>query len=143
MKTLKTQFSTVVKTVLILTLLLSFSCSKDDDNSEPQGVTYVTLPASVINTYTGTLAYQTPSATVPIENTNGTATIVATGDKVYKITFSDGVPELTGFRFISSNGNFTSATTGNSSEGVSINGGTELSVGITANGSNWSFSGDN
>ncbi len=140
MHILKRKFSIVLKSVVILTLLVSFSCSSDDDggNGGAEGTVIVSLPDSAVGEYTGELSYT--SGALPTENDSGTATIVKTGDNVYKITFSDGVPELTGFRFIASNGNFTSASTGNSSEGVSING-SSLSVGVTEGTSNWAFSG--
>lgn len=140
MDILKTKLGTVLKVTLLIAVLFSFSCSKDDDASPTPGTTFVALPASALGTYTGALTYTTPTNPMPTENVSGTATITSTGDNVYSITFSDGIPELTGFRFISSNGTYASADATDSSEGVSISG-ADLSVGLTKNGSNWSFSG--
>jgi len=144
MNILKTNFKTLSKTVVLLTLLFTFSCSKDDDSTmdEPvPGTTFVDLPEAVLGEYTGELSFQSSTNPFPVENEEGTATITKTGDKLYKITFSDGVSELTGFRFIKSNDDFVSSAEGNSSEGVSISG-ASLAVGFTENANVWAFSGD-
>ena len=140
MNILKAKFSTVLKVVMVCAVLFSFSCSGDDDGggSEP-GITFVELPASALGEYEGVLTYSTTG----VVNDSGTATIVSTGNNVYKVTFSDDVPELTGFRFIKSeDGRFASASSDDSSEGVAIDNG-NLALELTQNGNTWNFSGSN
>jgi len=142
MNILKTNFKTL--SVVLLTFLFTFSCSKDDDSPKDEpapGTTFVSLPETVLGEYTGELSFQSSTNPFPVENEEGTATITRTADKVYKITFSDGVSELSGFQFIKSNSDFVSSSEGNSSEGVSISG-SALAVGFTENGNVWAFSGD-
>ena len=72
------------------------SCKKD-----------ISLPSGSLTTYVGDLAY-TPTSGMPIANTSGTATI--SGSKgSYTVSFSDGVPSLTGLKFDKeSGGNYAS-----------------------------------
>lgn len=145
MNILKTKISVVFKSLIVLALLCNFSCSSDDDSSgdSTPDVVFATLPSNALGDYTGELTYTTTG--VPTANPDGTATITSTGDKVYSITFSDGVPSLTGQRFIMSedgtSGNFTSADAqGEATDGISIEG-NSLSIGITENGNSTGFSG--
>ena len=141
---LKMKSQPILKVVFMLTLLLSFSCSKDDDDSDndTSDSLFETLSSDLIGEYTGLLTFQSTDAVGPTLNSEGTATITSTGDAVYTITFSDDVPEITDLRFIVSDGEYTSASTSGSIQGISISDGM-LSVGVTDSGNNWSFSGSN
>jgi len=136
MKTQNNFLKNLGKVAVILSVLFITSCGSDDDGTE---VGFVEVPAALLTTYTGNLLYNSNSGMV-IENTGGgRATLSRSGDS-YTISFNDDVPSVTGIIFIAgSNGTFTSASVGSSaSAGISVEAGA-LGVGITINGSTWSF----
>jgi len=108
----------MLKFFIVLTVFCS--CSDDDDPiTSVDGATSVELPSSLVTSYSGVLQYNVNF--IPVTNElDGTATIVETGDKTYTITFSDDVPEITGLTFIENGGTYASASTSDSSEGVSL-----------------------
>lgn len=127
----------ISKVIMAFAFILFLSCSKDE-NGVPDGAKFVELPASLTTSYNGILQYnvnQTPQVT----ESNATATLTKTGDKVYKVTFSNNVPEIGGLRFIENNGTFDSASGSGSAEGISLRSG-DLSVGITNGDKQWQFS---
>jgi len=135
MKTQNIFFRNVSKVVLVLSILFMTSCGSDDDGTE---VGVVELPAALLTSYTGNLVYTPIDGSGITENTNGTATLSRSGD-TYTVSFSDGVPSLTGITFITgSNGTFSSASAGSSSSGIVVEE-DDLRIGVTISGSNWSF----
>ena len=122
MKTLKTNLSTILKSLLILSLIFNMSsCSGDDDNNDDDtnGVTNgVALPANKVTTYTGILSY-TPSTGDEIESVSSTATISGSSSN-YTITFSDGVPSISGITFILVGGDYVYVNPDDTSEGIII-----------------------
>ncbi|WP_346883733.1 hypothetical protein [uncultured Algibacter sp.] len=136
MKTLKTSLSAILKSLLILGLIFNMSsCSGDDDNNNDDdtngAITGVALPARLITTYTGFLSY-TPSTGDEIESTNSTATISGSSSN-YTISFSDGVPSISGITFVLVDGNYVYVNPEDDSEGVIINttDNVGLSIGLT------------
>jgi len=126
-----------LKFLLILTVLCSCSDS-DDSGPAPEGATSVELPSDLVDSYSGALQYIVNQLPVTTE-ADGTATLVETGDKVYKVTFSNDVPEITGLTFIENDGTYASASASNSIEGVSLRSGS-LTVGLTVGDERWAFS---
>ena len=125
------------KVVVILSVLFITSCGSDDDGAVVDQ--FVTLPTTLLTSYTGNLVYTPGDGSGPIINTSGSATIAVSGN-TYTISFSDGVPSLSGFVFLSgANGNFVSASSGVSTTGVSVEDG-DLAVGATIGGNTWAFS---
>ncbi|WP_298541126.1 hypothetical protein [uncultured Aquimarina sp.] len=135
MKTQNIFFRNVNKVVLVLSILFMASCGSDDDGTE---VGFVELPATLLTSYTGVLGYNPVDGSGITENTSGTATLSRSGN-TYTVSFSDGVPSLTGITFITgSNGTFSSASTGSSSDGIVV-GEDDLRVGVQMSGNTWSF----
>lgn len=136
MKTQNNFIKNLGKVVLVLSVLLMSSCSSDDDGPADQ---FVTLPAAVLTSYTGNLVYTPGDGSGPVINTSGTATVAVSGN-TYTISFSDGVPSLSGLVFLAgTNNNFISASAGQSSTGISVEDG-DLAVGATISGNTWAFS---
>ncbi len=131
------KMNTITRVMFVLITFAFMSCS-DDENVSPEGARFVDLPSNLVTSYDGVLQYnvnQVPQVT----ESDATATVSKTGDKVYKVSFSDGVPEVTGLRFIENNGTFASASDSGSSEGVSLRL-NDLSVGIRNGDKHWQFS---
>ncbi|WP_378172839.1 hypothetical protein [Aquimarina sp. SS2-1] len=134
MKTKNNFFKNLSKVVLVLSILMIASCGSDDDGAVDAGVI---LPAELVTTYDGSLTYAPTNGTTII-NTSGTATITRSGNS-YTISFSDGVPSITGVTFIQTGDTvFVSASVGTPTSGIAIND-AELSVGITIDGNVWTF----
>ncbi|WP_143569867.1 hypothetical protein [Tenacibaculum agarivorans] len=125
----------ISKVVFFLTLVILVSCS---DDNVPEGARFVNVPDNLITSYDGVLQY-TINSVPQVTESNATATLSKTGDKTYKVTFSDGVPEIKGLQFIENNGTFASAAGNGSTEGVSLRT-NNLSVGVTNNDKQWQFS---
>ena len=127
----------VGKIVLVLTVLLTTSCGSDDDAATADA--FVTLPEPLLTSYTGALNYTSSDGSLPIINTSGTATVALSGN-TYTINFSDDVPTISGLVFLqNSNGDFISASAGQSASVISLEDG-DLAIGATINGNTWSFS---
>ncbi len=139
MKIQKNVFKNIGKVVLVLSVLLITSCGSDDDGDDVIADAFVTLPSEVLDTYEGTLSYTPANGMGVVAETDGTATISRTGD-TYTINFSDGVPSITGLRFIeSSTGAYASVGANGSALGIDI-GVDDLAVGATIGGNVWAFS---
>ncbi|WP_299220759.1 hypothetical protein [uncultured Aquimarina sp.] len=137
MKTQNNFFKNLGKVVLVLSVLLMASCGDDDDGTAVDQ--FVTLPTQVLTSYTGNLVYTPGDGSGPIINTSGTATVAVSGN-TYTISFSDGVPSLSGLVFLAGpNNNFVSASAGQSTTGISVEDG-DLAVGATNSGNTWAFS---
>ncbi|WP_346883417.1 hypothetical protein [uncultured Algibacter sp.] len=125
---INTQFISKLKVfVFFATALLSFnSCSSDDDNGDGDCLPGISaISADAIRAYQGAL---TLNATEVI-NQDGTATITESGCKTYTISFSDGVPSITGVRFITTNnGESFTYVNANATTTVTINEDGRLSV---------------
>ncbi len=132
MKTIQ-NLNAVSKIVFALIFFTFISCS-DDKNVAPEGAQFVDLPNSLLTDYNGSVNYNNT-----IIEVDATATISKTGNKVYKVSFSDEVPEITGLHFIENDGTFASASGSDSAEGVGLRTG-NLSVGVTNDGKQWQFS---
>ncbi len=134
MKTQNIFFRNLSTVVLVLSIFLTTSCGDDDDGVVDAGVI---LPAALVTTYNGSLSYN-PAGDTPIVNVNATATISGSG-RTYTISFSDGVPSITGVVFLQTEDNvFVSTSVGVSTSQIAINDG-ELSLGVVIEGDNWSF----
>lgn len=133
MKTLKA-FTILI---LIVSLSATFACSNKDDNPKPTAI--VNLPAAVITTYKGSLSYSGKDGTVKANGDDGTATITKNGSN-YTITFSDGVPALSGLSFIANSGDYASVGENGSVAGVSIRS-SRIDISVTMDGNVWGFSG--
>ncbi|WP_299188872.1 hypothetical protein [uncultured Aquimarina sp.] len=137
MKTQNNFLKNLSKVALVLSILLISSCGSDDDGTPAEE--FVTLPAQVLTSYTGNLVYTPGDGSGPIINTSGTATVAVSGN-TYTISFSDGVPSISGLVFLAGSGNnFVSASAGQSTTGISVEDG-DLAVGATNNGNTWAFS---
>jgi len=124
------------KVALVVSVLFISSCSSDDDN--PVEDQFVTLPAAVVTTYDGELTYTPASGMGLVVNEPGTATISGSGS-TYTISFSNGVPSITGLRFIGSgNGSYATVSTNGSVAGIDIEN-DELTVGATVGSDVWAF----
>ena len=127
------------KAALLAFVFAASACGSKKDDSAPASVV-VELPAAVVSTYSGQLSYT--SAASPIGTANGRATIAKTGDKTYSITFSDGVPALTGLKFQTATGSsYATVASDGSTAGMTISP-TTLNVGVTKGSETWGFSGD-
>ena len=99
----------------------------------------VSLPSSVKTSYVGTLGYSSSSGT-PITNAvSGIATI--SGSKGhYTVSFSNGVPALSGLRFEKKNGSYATVSKNGSSTGIVVDGDMFI-IGAYKDGESWSFTG--
>lgn len=136
MKNLKTIF----KSILILCLITSLaSCSNDDDG----GSDLTSIPSSFLKTYTGNLVYTSSNGNLISVTETGTATISGTNSN-YTITFSDGVPAVTGLQFMANDDDgtsFVSIGVNNSVTGINLDdNGLRLNIVIDLN--TWSFTTD-
>ncbi len=115
------------------------ACSSDDDASPASA--FVELPSTVVGTFTGDLSYTKPGA-MPISNSgDGTATLTKTGDKTYSISFSDGVPTITGLKFQSaSSGSYATVASDGSTAGMTLSS-NSMAVSVTKGTETWGFSG--
>lgn len=114
------------------------SCSSDDDNDGDGDETeIVTIPAAQATTYIGTLTY-TGSEGQIVNPTDGTATISGSSSN-YTISFSDGVPSISGLTFTSTNQTFVA--TGSSNVVIVIDD-SSLTLNVQNGGDNWVFDGD-
>ncbi len=135
--------NTIVKSVLIFSIIVSaFSCSSDDDNNNSDDddlpASGVTLPADRLTTYTGVLAYE-PSSGEDIVNLTGTAKITGSSSN-YTISFSDNVPSISGITFSLINGQYVYVNPKDSDEGITIDEDNELTVGMTIDNNETAFS---
>jgi len=126
------------KVTLVLSILFISSCGSDDDAVVPAVDLFVTLPAEVVTTYDGVLTYNPADGMDIVVNEPGTATISGSGN-IYTISFSNGVPSITGLRFIGSgNGSYATVGGNGSAAGIDIEG-DELTVGAEVDGDSWAF----
>jgi len=139
---MKTQliFRTSILSLAILILGSFASCKKDEVADEPNNSSAetVSLPASNVTTYDGDLSY-VPAAGSPILTNDGEATITQSGN-TYTITFSDGVPGLSGLQFTLDDGEYATISSGSSLSGIVVDGNT-IDIGVVKDGNNWSFAG--
>lgn len=139
--------SSTLSSFLHKVLLLAFlcgvapACSNDDDSASPASA-YVELPSNVVGKFTGDLSYTKPG-TMPIANSgDGTATLTKTGDKTYSVSFSDGVPTITGLRFQSgTTGSYATVSSDGSTAGMTLSS-NNLAVSVTKGSETWGFNGD-
>lgn len=142
MKSKNNVLKNLSKVAIVLSVFLITSCGSDDDSGDDVVTDlFATLPAETVTTYTGSLAYTPSNGMGVIVVTDGTATISQSGGS-YTISFSDGVPSITGLRFLGNEGAYASVSADGSSLGITIDD-DELAVGATIGGNAWSFSGDN
>lgn len=134
MNFLKKKFSITTALVLLLGVFLFSSCNKAEEVVESL---YASLPNATVGEYEGELTYNGSS----VITTQGTATITSTGDKTYKITFSDDVPAITNVKFSVAGDTYTSVSVSGSTGAITVTG-SSLSVGITAGEGTWAFAGD-
>ncbi|MFD2561818.1 hypothetical protein [Aquimarina rubra] len=136
MKTKNNLLKNLSKVVLVLSVLMIVSCGdNDDDGAVAQ---FATLPAETVITYNGELSYTSADGMNIVAGVDGTATISGSGT-VYSISFSNGVPSITGLRFIGSgNGSYATVSTDGSAAGIEIENG-NLTVGAQVNGNSWGF----
>ncbi len=121
--------------LLAFTALLFLSACKKEDLDD----LFDELPAEYVATYTGSLGYNITTPT-PIANaTSGQATITQS-NKVVTISFSNGVPSITGLRFKKSGSNYASIATDGSVAGINFEG-TKANIGYTKDGNTWAFTG--
>jgi hypothetical protein len=121
--------SKFLSAAVVAIALISTSCSKDK---------VVALPSENVTSYTGDLGYT--GSSLPIANPgNGKATISQSGTNV-TISFSDGVPSISGIKFQKSGSNYVSVSEDGSVAGISFSG-DNVSIGVTKDGGTWSFSG--
>lgn len=115
--------------ILCLVAVLTFNSCKDDDDDGNSIVDCIPgtaeLASSALGDYTGVLG-------TGALNIAGTATITETSCKTYTVSFSDGVPSITGVRFIATSDNtvFTYVTS-NATTTININGSGRLTVAKT------------
>jgi len=143
MKTLQLIYSNTTK-IFLLSIIIGFiSCSKDDDGGNDNSNS--SLPATLVKTYTGVLAYDDLSGSTTVANTSGTATIVSTGNNTYRINFSDNVPSITDitFNYNSNSVSYVSAVDTDTKEiGITLIDGGSLIIGADINGDEWGFNGN-
>ncbi|WP_299251386.1 hypothetical protein [uncultured Aquimarina sp.] len=136
MKTRNNFLKNLSKVVLVLSVLFITSCGSDDDGVVADA--FVTLPTDLLTTYNGELTYTPGDGMGIVAGVDGTATISGSGS-TYTISFSDGVPSLTGLRFIGNgNGSYASVATDGSSAGISIES-DELRIGARVGSDSWGF----
>ncbi|MBW1298186.1 hypothetical protein [Aquimarina litoralis] len=124
------------KVILVLSVLFMSSCGNDDDGTPVDA--FVTLPSSLVTTFDGELTYTPANGMGIVAGVDGTATISGSGN-TYTISFSDGVPSITGLRFIGSgNGSYATVGTDGSAAGITIEN-DELTIGATISGNAWAF----
>ncbi|WP_344929653.1 hypothetical protein [Aquimarina addita] len=133
-------FKNLGKVAIVLSVFFIISCGSDDDGDDVTADVFVTLPTETVSTYTGSLGYTPADGMGVVGVTDGTATITQSGSS-YTISFSDGVPSITGLRFLGSDGAYASVSSDGSSLGISLDDG-ELAIGATIDGNTWAFSGD-
>lgn len=136
MKTITTISKTILRASLVLILIFTASCSKDDDNSNDTEA-FVALPANSLTTYTGDLNYSGTAGTIVVLD-SATATITGQGT-TYTINFSDGAPSINNVRFSLVNGTYITAGTSNIVITIADE---ALSIQAQQNGNNWVFDGD-
>ncbi|WP_299902311.1 hypothetical protein [uncultured Aquimarina sp.] len=130
-------FGKLTKVMLVLSVMFISSCGSDDDGTVP-AEPFVALPSEVLTTFSGELTYTPASGMGIVAGVQGTATISVSGTN-HTISFSDGVPSITGIRFLgSSNGNYASVGTSGSVAGIVIEG-NELTIGATMDSNVWAF----
>lgn len=126
------------QTLLLLVLLSSvFACSNEKDD-DPKSSASVEVPSTLVTTYTGALSYTKSDGTFKA-NEEGKATLTKSGS-TYTITFSDGVPSVSGLRFSSANGAYATTSSDGSVAGISVKDPT-LDINVTKSDATWSFSG--
>lgn len=139
-------YSVSKKFICVLTLLIFItSCSSnDDDNDSSIGGDFATLPQSLLKTYTGLLAYNNSDETIDIATFSGTAELISTGNKTYKINFSDGVPPINNLRFVKIGGVYViDYSDGTQDKELYLpQEGNSLTVEVDVNGSEWGFDGE-
>ncbi|WP_159092349.1 hypothetical protein [Aquimarina sp. Aq107] len=136
MKTQNNFLKNLSKVVLVLSVLFISSCGSDDDGTPAEE--FVTLPASLVTTFDGELTYTPANGMGIVAGVDGTATISGSGS-TYTISFSDGVPSITGLRFIGSgNGTYATVGTDGSAAGIDIEN-EELTIGAQVGGNSWAF----
>lgn len=97
------------------------------------------LPAEYVATYTGSLGYNITTSN-PITNTTSGQATITQSNKVVSISFSNGVPSITGLRFKKSGSNYASIATDGSVAGINFEG-TKANIAYTKDGNNWAFTG--
>jgi len=135
MKTKNLLLRGVIVAMLVMAMVTSCKEDVEAQNDEQE----VTLPATVLTSYEGALTYN-GSAGQNVLTAEGTATISRTGD-TYTISFSDGVPSVTGLRFVLDDGAYVTVGSDDSVAGISIDG-EDLDIGVSSSGTNWMFSGE-
>ena len=142
MKTISNKTKTLFKTsFLMLALIIGFtSCGSDDDGDDggSDNTTSATIPSDDLTGYVGTVTYTGPDGTIAIPSVAEADISGSAGN--YTISFSNGVPPITGLNFILENGVFI--TQGSSNSVVVIDNG-ELTVSVQSGGENWVFDGVN
>lgn len=135
-----------LRQILVLTIASSMSfisCEKNNDTGPGNNVP-VELPAERIGTYTGQLAYYNLSSNVAVANDiSGKATIEKTGDKTYRITFSDGAPIISNLKFkLVTAGSYATINADGSIAGMTLDS-EDLSIAVTTanRNENWAFTG--
>ncbi len=115
----------------LTSLLFLSACKKEDLFDE--------LPAEYVTTYTGSLGYNITGAN-PISNLTSGQAIITQSNKVVTISFSNGVPSISGLRFKKSGSNYASIATDGSVAGINFEG-SKANIGYTKDGNTWAFSG--
>jgi len=96
-----------------------------------------TIPSSDLTGYVGTLNYAGNGETIVVPSGAEANISGSIGD--YTISFSDGVPSITGLDFVLANGVFV--TQGSNNSAVIIEDG-ELTLTVQIGGENWVFDGE-
>ena len=129
-----TKFIKSLALFLVLgTILTSCTASLIEDPDEDE------IPSSIEATYTGILSYSSSTGDKK-ENDSGTATISKNGS-TYTISFSDGVPSLSGLKFKDNNGSYATIGTSGSLSGINIDG-DKLEMSASKDGNSWAFNGE-
>ena len=140
MKTITNKTKTFFKTsILILALIVGFtSCGSDDDGDDGgSNDTEATIPSDELRGYVGTLTYTGTEGTIAVPS--GAEADISGSPGDYTISFSDGVPSITGLNFELESGVFI--TQGSSNTVVVIDDG-ELTIQVQIGGENWVFTGE-
>jgi hypothetical protein len=116
-----------LKLLALSSLLLLSACKKED------------LFAEYVATYTGSLGYNVTTPN-PITNTTSGQATITQSNKVVSISFSNGVPSITGLRFKKSGSNYASIATDGSVAGINFEG-SKANIAYTKDGNTWAFTG--
>lgn len=110
--------------VLLLTVFIFSSCSKDKDPADTD---------LFAGTFKGSIGYTDDETTTSKDN--GSVFVTKVGSR-YDFRFSDGIPDLTGVEFEKRDAN-TMVSTGSAGTGVITINKDKLQIGFTRNGRAW------